>query len=476
MFVIFEAGPQEVLSSIARDANSLVAPFWKNGDNITRRGIGVGQILGWETLVDSEYASNPIRGIADQAIGDDKYLFFGTIDRLFSWDGTNLDIPGFGYNGVVSSSANDIATSWSFQQWEDWMIAVNGVDSAQIWKGSTFSNLLSSPVDAPDIVTSYSGYAILIKRVSIYWSALDNPESWDAENDILIIRNSDSDIYAAVPLGDSIALYGKNTMHRLSFLGSPNFFGVKKALDGIGVESKYAVVSIGRQNYGFNRRGIFRTDGVSVEYIAEPWFHNILNDINWDQAAKINALVTDCGIKFFVPYNGATEPNLAITYCPKANFVSFENYGRTASLPRGIYDYPIGIDNNGVLYLHEKGNDADGGSIGGTVTSKIFNLASLVASRRRVIISTETAFSIEAIRLVFETLEGNVKFECAFLEQPDDTPTWEEFASPTSLNSLAYIERDCIYFQFRLTALDSTTDWVLNGIQVLGLEPGGENL
>jgi hypothetical protein len=106
------------------------------------------------------------------------------------------------------------------------------------------------------------------------WSHESDPDTWvpDVANSAggQFIRDLDSDIIAACPLGPDFAIYSNDSMVLQRYVGSPFYFGFEQAIDGIGAVSDSAILSVGNKNYGMSTKGFFVTDGISFRYIDNP--------------------------------------------------------------------------------------------------------------------------------------------------------------------------------------------------------------
>jgi hypothetical protein len=105
------------------------------------------------------------------------------------------------------------------------------------------------------------------------WCSEDDPDTWVAASansaGSLTIREADTAIKCAAPLGDGIALYTENQMFLVRYSGAPFYFGYRPVMaTGVGAVSVNSVVSVDRRNYGLSKRGFFVTDGVQVEIIG----------------------------------------------------------------------------------------------------------------------------------------------------------------------------------------------------------------
>ena len=175
------------------------------------------------------------------------------------------------------------------------------------------------------------------------WCSADDLDDWigTATNTAgsLLIREATGEIMCVTQLGNNLAVYTQNQMFIVSYVGLPNIFGYKPALDsGVGAVSPGSVVSVGRMNYGLSRDGFFATDGASVKMIGR--------DSGMDQFFTENAAFTELGQ--IVSFHNAKESEVVWGVPLNENKISKEIY----------YNYKVnawGMRESDVTAYHERG-------------------------------------------------------------------------------------------------------------------------
>lgn len=361
----------EILSSGVYTAHdSQVAPLYVDSSNILFADRKVQPFPGGLQLFVPETGEGavtidaPILGIEAVRISGLRKLFFGTGNALLSWDETNgLVQQGTGYSRTENQTSLLNASSWSILQWGDWVLATNGLDTPQIWKGSSFADLtnLGTEFTTAEIFVKWRQYLFAINLSSgsnrVAWCDTNDVEVWTptASNDAgsLFIRDMESEITAARLLQDNLLVYGYNSVYAINFLQSRQVFGSQHLLNGIGAYSQHAVTTFQGKHYGFGPRGIWMTDGVSYEYIHSPAVkETVLNNVNEDQASKIVAYHDarlEC-LLFFYPTLGATNNDAGLAYNYKTGSWNPLVLARSAATDNGVFPYPITGSVAGVVY------------------------------------------------------------------------------------------------------------------------------
>ena len=175
------------------------------------------------------------------------------------------------------------------------------------------------------------------------WCSADDLDDWigTATNTAgsLLIREATGEIMCVTQLGNNLAVYTQNQMFIVSYVGLPNIFGYKPALDsGVGAVSPGSVVSVGRMNYGLSRDGFFVTDGASTKMIGK--------DSGMDQFFKDNASFTELGQ--VVSFHNAKENEVVWGIPLGENKISKEIY----------YNYKVnawGMRESVLSAYHERG-------------------------------------------------------------------------------------------------------------------------
>ena len=197
------------------------------------------------------------------------------------------------------------------------------------------------------------------------WCSADDLDDWigTATNTAgsLLIREATGEIMCVTQLGNNLAVYTQNQMFIVSYVGLPNIFGYKPALDsGVGAVSPSSVVSVGRMNYGLSRDGFFVTDGASTKMIGR--------ESGMNQFFRDNASFTELGQ--VVAFDNAKENEVVWGIPLGQNKISKEIYYNYKNNAWGMRDSTISV-------YHERGifNDALSAS-----TEGAFNFEGNVAS------------------------------------------------------------------------------------------------
>ena len=129
-------------------------PFWRDALNIVFDQDGVRPITGF-TRITPRIASQPVCGMHQHSKADEgkKYLFWGDSTRLFAWreDWDTPDLVGEGFDGEY----------WSFESWGNWVVATNGKDPVQVWRGDQFEPLKHDLRQAKVVTEETEGEIVL---------------------------------------------------------------------------------------------------------------------------------------------------------------------------------------------------------------------------------------------------------------------------------------------------------------------------
>ena len=146
------------------------------------------------------------------------------------------------FTTVQYESATAYAGHWRFANWGEWIIASNGKEPVQVRKGTgsfvtlqedgttplpfTYAKLLAKL--GPHLVVANTSNA----QNEIRWCSDDNIEKWtvldtNTAGDF-VVRDADSGLMAMEPLGSVLALYTREAMWTITYIGAPFVFGVNQ--------------------------------------------------------------------------------------------------------------------------------------------------------------------------------------------------------------------------------------------------------
>jgi hypothetical protein len=250
----------------------------------------------------------------------------------------------------------------------------------------------------------------------VAWCDTDNPDTWVPASanaaGSLTLREASSPLKAIVPLGDAKAIYTEDQMFILQYTGAPYYFGYKTAFaSGAGAVSPRSVVAVDSTNYGLSRRGLFVTDGSSVETIGDSEGINkyIRDNIAESEYAQVAAYHNKLNneVIWSLPIN-STKPTKQITYNYSNNTFSIESIGASAAQISSVFDHDIVGHPDGNVYF-EDGGQSNHATYGITKAHDLDNPYSIK--------------EITSIR-VGKIGQGNPLVEVGFAENINDDPTF----------------------------------------------------
>lgn len=446
-------------------------PLWQDGVNVWFNNKSVQGSKGY-TAAFATGVAVPIRGIGQQLVSGGQRMFFGTVGDLYRWNTATVDNMATGFTGVTDATVTSEATLWDFENWGDWMLATNGVDATQVYKGTSFTALANTTFTWAKILVKMGAHVLALNtsngRSTYEWCSADDVELWtpasanSAGN--TVIRDMPSEIIAAKKLGAGTGVYGKNTLHIITYTGAPFYFGHRFALGGVGAVSKHSIVPVGALHYGWGPLGIFRTDGVSKAYIDEPGIREYLeSQLNTAQRSKVIGYHNEeaSQVIWSYPSGASLEPDKSVGFDHARSVWTLYDFAFTAAGKKEVFSYPIGGMSTGAIHFINHGQDANG------------------AALKRQVVSRPLGWDAQKIKyfdaMSFEAeLSGSPVVEVAILERLNDTPSWMDIGDLNASGAPLYIEESGRWFQMRITANAVGENFEIGQINLLGKLLGGE--
>lgn len=350
------------------DKKNQSAMLWQEAKNVVFRAKKIMPFPGSVPLFPrgAEVEITGLRDLPALVFGTAPGIVYGTLNKLYLWKQGDMASTekGSGYTGSLLQTASAPATRWSFEDWGSWVLATNGVDTPQIYKGTSFSPMstFAAQYGTAEIFIKWRQYLIAMNlqggKNRIAWSASDNPEEWlPASNNLagsLPIRDIENDIVTSLYLGDTIAFYSQHSMHGLSFLGPPFVFGSHRALTGIGAVGKNAVCDVGRgQHIGVGPRGIWMSDGVASEYFdSQVVRETFMREFNADQGSKVVCYLDQTlkHVLIFYPQIGFDYNSAGLVFNMEEGKWSRVALLRTVCSDRGVFSFAVSADKKGQIY------------------------------------------------------------------------------------------------------------------------------
>jgi len=309
------------------------------------------------------------------------------------------------------------------------------------------------------------GFNTSVSPKEFIWCDADDPDTWVAASDNLAgqleIRELQSPIRAAVPLGSRIAVYGNDQMFLVSYLANDLVFGYQPALNGIGAVSKKAVVPVGRQNYGLSEQGFFITDGQSFEYIDEPAIRTYYEEnANKAQLSKAVAYHDEenTQVRWYFPTDSVTITG-GVSFNYKTNTWSILTATWSAGDERRVAEGPIVASEDGILYKSGTGNNASGSPLTAWVRSKPIDMD-----------NADLVKEIDSIRIGYTG--SGLTYRVGWSATEDGTINWQPYASMDTgftFQNLRTAGR-WLHFELKTDTLNST--WEVSDVVFIGRMEG----
>ena len=167
------------------------------------------------------------------------------------------------------------------------------------------------------------------------------------------------------------------TLHSMRYVGAADYaFSLDPLGSKCGVIGPNAVVEHNGVAYWMGRDQFFRYDG-RVQVLPCTLLRSVFNNLDLYHRDKVVAGVNRQfnEIWFFYPTTaGSGEPDAYVIYNYSENVWAPGTLGRTAWMDRDVFICPWATDENGVLYEHEFGEDADGAAHSTYIESGYFDI------------------------------------------------------------------------------------------------------
>jgi len=305
---------------------------------------------------------------------------------------------------------------------------------------------------------------------SFAWCSADDLDTWTAAATntagSLLIREAETPIRCVAQLGNGLAVYTETQMFIVNYVGQPNIFGYKVALEnGVGAVSPNSVISVGRMNYGVSRDGFFATDGASVRMIGrESGMNQYFRDnVAMSELAQIYGFENskENEVVWGIP-KGEASITEEIYYNYKTNQWGIRTSIISAYLDRGVFHEALSADSNGNLYF--EGNTPNNTS----PDSQIAQPVSAV-TKAHDLNNADRVKEITAIRVGKEG-NGSPRMSIGWSNTIDADPTYldkDSFLIDDSFKSFP-VRAAGRYIHIKVESTGASDDWTLTDLVVQG--------
>ena len=199
-----------------------------------------------------------------------------TANQLYIFNGGALE----NQNLVLTNSVNQ----WSFTLYGNDLIAVDGVDPAQVSiNGANFTALGGSPPVFSIIeATDFSLFGIVPNSSQLYFTLNDTlwTPNISTQTGTLTLTSTPGTITAARAMRGGINIYKRNSFFNGQFGGPPFFWQFTKVSDQIGTPGMHSAIKTDAIQYFWGPDDFYATDGFSVWRVqnnVRNWFKANLN-------------------------------------------------------------------------------------------------------------------------------------------------------------------------------------------------------
>lgn len=316
--------------------------FWFDAENVWFRDGGPQAMKGSELLTEFPDGEGDLGALVAIAQG-----YAEQNARVFVASATTVHYFTRNHRYTIESleSPSDF---WSLVPFGSWLMYTNQIDHPRIWRNGAKADL-PIPGDKCRLLAKLGPHIIALgidKDIfRIAWCSADNPDDWNILSPTntagdLNLRDLGSGIVACAPCAGGLAIYTSDKMGLLSYLGSPFIFGFETRINGIGAVGPNAVVSVGGNNFGLSRAGVWSTDSVQFKYVDVPDIQKYLQEnINWAAADRCCWFHDEANGQVVLSYPalGSVANNRAVGFCYVNQAWTRYSFGFSAGDERDVF-------------------------------------------------------------------------------------------------------------------------------------------
>ena len=293
----------------------------------------------------------------------------------------------------------------------------------------------------------------------------DDPDTWQttASNraGALQIRELNTQIVAAVPIGNRIAVYGEDQMFLVSYLANDLVFGYVPALNGIGAVAPQSVVSVGSLNYGLSTQGFFVTDGSRETWIdmgkLRYWFETAVNSGQVSKAVGYHDEVNREVVWSFPTANPTASVTVAYNY--ESQTWTFYGRGLSSAQERTVYLYPILGTEDGKVQFAGNSPNADGSALTAYIRTKPIDLG-----------SADRVKELSSIRVGYRG--SDLQYRIGWAETEDGTITWGSYRDVNAGYDFHNLRTAGRYLFLEFYSNVINAEWDLMSVEIQGRVEG----
>lgn len=374
---------------------------WYDGNLVRWENGRIKPVGGWRRVL---AGGAHLTGLAREIIGwrgntGFRYAAIGTNEKLYISSGGDYSdltpaglIPGrangieasgfgagpYGEAGYGTPRADDIALdadSWSMDTWGENLVGVLSSDGRIFeWSptgGVDPAPIAGAPVGCVGVLTTDEEHMMALgagsNRRRVRWCSQADNTTWDVSDLNTAgsrLLTTAGNIVTGRRVGSLVIIFTTTDAHAMDYLGPPLVYNSRRLAENCGVIGPKAITVANDRAFWMGVGGFFMYDGVvsPIDCDVQDYVFGSLNTL---QQSKIyTAHNSRYGeITWYYASAGSIENDRYVTlnYKNKGGFIwYFGELSRTCWLDRGIFQLPIAVDANGVVWEHEVGFLNDG--------------------------------------------------------------------------------------------------------------------
>lgn len=438
-------------SGVWPSVDNFKVPLWKDGMNVSFRKGQVEKSLGFAAFLT---AGANVNAIEQALVSSVKRVYLGTTNALYYYPN----------GGSITALRTGLSTGrWSLLPWGAFLIATNDVDRVQLWQNTGSAADISDGPTRARIVRALKVFVVAFDADGtegrFEWCDRGNPTVWTPALDNLAggdqIRDIVSKTMCAEAFAGGLAAWSTGEMYLITYVGGTSILTYRKLEADCGAAGINAVCVKDSLAYGVEQaRGFWRTEGVSVTWIAEPMIWDYYKSrIDWTKGDEITTHDdgNECIEWHFPVVGGGYE---GVSFNIRTGAWAPKDWKLTAACKSETWGVPLGANGTAVYQLSSTYNKA-GAAMNSWVQSKPLELGTL-----------EFFKWVDELRM---RMNGNAKLDIGLVDQPDGSVTW---LTQEDLARSHYPMREAGFWIIKISSSAADVSWAWAGMEVYGQVAG----
>ncbi len=309
----------------------------------------------------------------------------------FGWGANAYSVSAYGTPRVASTLITEMR-QWTFDTWGEDLLACDRGGRIYSWDETSGVTAHMYPISAAPsqnnaILVSYPTRHLItlgtVDEISVFdpmlvrWASSENYNDWvaSATNTAGSQRlEKGNKLIGAQPSKNDILVFSDTASYSMRYTGYPYVFGFDLIGQGSGLVSPHAAVNIDGIVYWMSDGGVLRTLICTMRDVI--FNSNDEDGLNQSQKDMVFAGTNQefNEIIWFYPTRDSTECNRYVIYNYLEDTWYDGSMDRSVWEEANIFDKPLSISNEGVLYAHEQGYDDDGAPMYSWIESGMFDV------------------------------------------------------------------------------------------------------